>query len=242
MKNMIAGSNKIVDSTMSEHSMLQKVLLGCGIVSSVFYACMDVIGGTRWQEYSWISQEFSRLSAIGAPSRTLHLVLNPIYTLLVIAFGLGVWWSAGRKRNLRIVGGALIVYALVSVVWPQFFPENLSEPVGAFTNTMHIVITVVTVFSWMLILGFATKAFGKQFRLYTIGTLLAVLVFGALTGPQGVALAAGQPTPWLGLTERINIYSFMLWVVVLAIALLRATENREVSSSNVADNYPVVHA
>jgi hypothetical protein len=242
MKNMIAGSNKMVDSTMIGHSMLRKVLLSCGIVSSLFYAGMDVIGGTRWQEYSWLSQEFSRLSAIGAPSRTLHLVLNPIYTLLVIAFGLGIWWAAGQKRALRVVGCSLSVYALVSFVWPQFFPENLSEPVGAFTNTMHIVITVVTVFSWILILGFATNAFGKQFRLYTIGTLLAVLVFGALTGPQAVALAAGQPTPWLGLTERINIYSFMLWVVVLAIALLRAIENREVFSSHVADNHPVIHA
>ena len=35
-------------------------------------------------------------------------------------------------------------------------------------------------------------------------------------------MVAGQPAPWLGLTERINIYSFMLWAVVLTIALLRA--------------------
>ena len=87
---------------------------------------------------------------------------------------------------------------------------------------MHIILTVVTVFSWMLILGFGATAFGKRFRLYSIGTLLTVLVFGALTAPQGAALAAGQPTPWLGLTERINIYSFMLWAAVLAVVLLRA--------------------
>jgi Protein of unknown function (DUF998) len=230
MKTLIAGSNDMVGSAVIHNSMLRKVLLVCGIVSSLFYAGMDVIGGTRWQNYSWASQEFSSLSAIGAPSRPLHLVLNPIYTLLVIAFGLGVWWSAGRKRSLRVVGGALVIYALVSFVWPQFFPENLSEPVSAFTNTMHIVITVVTVLSWVLILGFAANAFGKRFRIYSIGTLLTVLAFGALTGPQAAALAAGQPTPWLGVTERINIYSFMLWVVVLAITLLRLQENREVPS------------
>jgi hypothetical protein len=200
--------------------MLRKVFLICGILSSLVYAGMDVVGGTRWQSYSWISQEFSRLSAIGAPSRPVHLVLSPIYTVLVVAFGLGVWWSAGGKRSLRVVGGALVVYALVSLVWPQFFPEDLTAPVGAFTNTMHIVLTVVTVLSWMLILGFGATAFGKRFRFYSIGTLLVVLVFGALTAPQGAALAAGQPTPWIGLTERINIYSFMLWVIVLAIALL----------------------
>jgi len=216
METTISGSGS------SGKVLLKKVLLICGILSSLLYAGMDVIGGTRWQNYSWISQEFSRLSSIGAPSRPIHLVLSPVYTVLVVAFGLGVWWSAGRKRALCIVGGALVVYAVVSLVWPQFFPEDLTAPVSAFTNTMHIILTVVTVFSWMLILGFGATAFGKRFRLYSIGTLLTVLVFGALSGLQGAALAAGQPTTWLGLTERINIYSFMLWAAVLAVVLLRA--------------------
>jgi hypothetical protein len=203
--------------------MLRNVLLVCGILSSLLYAGMDVIGGTRWESYSWIAQEFSRLSAISAPSRPAILALSPIYTVLVVAFGLGVWWS-GRKRSLHFVGGALVVYGLVSLVWPQFFPEDLSQPVSAFTNTMHIILTVVTVFSWMLILGFGATAFGKWFRLYSIVTILTILVFGGvLTGLQAPALAKGQPTPWIGLTERINIYSFMLWAVVLATALLQTT-------------------
>jgi len=146
-----------------------------------------------------------------------------MYSVLVIAFGLGIWWSAGRKRALRVVGGALVLYGVASLVWPQFFPEDLTAPVSAFTNTIHIILADTTVFSWMRILGFGATAFGKRFRLYSIGTLLTVLVFGGvLTGAQASALAAGRPTPWIGLTERINLYSSMLWVVVLATALLRA--------------------
>ena len=221
MKTQIAGPNGRVESAMTRHPILLKVLLTCGIISSLIYASMDVIGGTRWQNYNWLSNEFSRLSAIGAPSRSIHLAINPFYIISVIAFGLGVWWSAGRKRGLRVIGGALIVYALVSYVWPQFFPEDLTQPVSAFTNTMHIILTFITVLTWILILGFATTIFGKRFRYYSIGTLLAVIGFGALTGPQATALAAGEPTPWIGFTERLNIYSFMIWVVVLAIALFR---------------------
>jgi len=206
--------------------MARKNLLLCGVLSSLVYASMDIVGGTRWENYSWLSQEFSRLSAIGAPSRPIHLVLSLLYSLLVIAFGLGVWQSSGRKHSLRVIGVALIIYAIDSWMWPQFFPEDLSQPVSALTNTMHIVLTVVTVLTWMLILGFAIAAFGKWLRLYSIGTLLAVIVFGSLAGSQVAALAAGQPTPWLGLTERINIYSFMLWVVVLAIVLLRTPQEQ----------------
>ena len=226
MKTQIVGSNATVGLAMTRRSTLRKVLLVCGILSSLFYAGMDVLAGTRWQHYNWLSQEFSRLSAVGAPSRPVILALSPGYTLLVVAFGLGIWWSAGRKRALRVVGGSLTVYALVSLVWPQFFPEDLTMSVSALTNTMHIVLTVVTVLSWMLILGFAAAAFGKWFRIYSIVTLLMVIGFGASTGPQAAAMVAGQPTPWLGLTERLNIYSFMLWVIVLAIVILRAQKER----------------
>jgi Protein of unknown function (DUF998) len=233
MKTQIVGSDTMLRLAMTRRSTLRKILLACGVLSSLFYAGMDVLAGTRWQHYSWISQEFSRLSAVGAPSRPVILALSPVYTSLVVAFGLGVWWSAGRKRALRVVGGSLVVYGLVSLVWPQFFPEDHSMSVSALTNTMHIVLTVVTLLSWMFILGFAATAFGRRFRLYSIGTLLAVLVFGALTGPQAAAMVAGQPTPWLGLTERLNIYSFMLWAVVLAIVLLRspAVERPEMASA-----------
>jgi len=44
----------------------------------------------------------------------------------------------------------------------------------------------------------------------------------ASTGFHAPQLEAGQPTPWMGFTERINIYATMLWFTVLAIALLRA--------------------
>jgi len=204
--------------------MLRRILLVCGILSSLVYATMDVIGGLQWQNYSWLSQEFSRLSAIGAPSRAAHLLFSPIYSLLVIAFGMGIWMSAGPKRSLRVVSFALIAYAIGSWMWPQFFPEDLSRPVVAMTNTMHIVLTFVTVISWILILACAAVAFKGWFRFYSICTLLAVIVFGSLAGSQGPALAAGLPTPWLGLVERINIYSFMLWVVMLAVVLLRTPE------------------
>lgn len=31
-----------------------------------------------------------------------------------------------------------------------------------------------------------------------------------------------MPTPWMGVWERINIIAYMIWIVVLAILLLRA--------------------
>jgi hypothetical protein len=46
-------------------------------------------------------------------------------------------------------------------------------------------------------------------------------VFGVLTGLDAPRLAANLPTPWMGVWERINIFGYLLWIIVLAIILLR---------------------
>ncbi len=206
--------------------MLRKILLGCGILSSLLYVADDILAGASWRGYDFTAQAFSDYSAIGAPTRPLILLVSPIYSALVIAFGAGVWWSAGRRWSRRLIGALLVVYALVSWAWPQFFPIHLNVSEATSSDTMHIVLTVVTVLSWVLILGFGAAAFGSRFRWYSIGTLLTVLVFGALTGVIAGASqsAMTESAPWLGVAERINIYSFMLWGIVLAIGLLRARE------------------
>ena len=63
---------------------------------------------------------------------------------------------------------------------------------------------------------------GPRFRLYSLGSLLAVIVFAGLTFLQVARLAANEPAPWLGLIERVGIYAWMLWVAVLAISLWSA--------------------
>jgi CubicO group peptidase (beta-lactamase class C family) len=77
----------------------------------------------------------------------------------------------------------------------------------------------VTVLLMLVAMGFGAVAFGSRFRRYSIATILALLVFGTLTGLDGPRLAANLPTPWMGVTERINIGVFLLWVMVLAVAL-----------------------
>ncbi|MBA4056577.1 MAG: hypothetical protein C0490_17815 [Marivirga sp.] len=73
----------------------------------------------------------------------------------------------------------------------------------------------------MLLMGFGAAALGKQFRLYTIATWIVFIIFGVLTWMESPGIEANLPTPWIGVWERINIGAFMLWVVVLAIVLLR---------------------
>lgn len=209
--------------------MVRKALLVCGIASSLLYVGTDLLGAMRYEGYSYISQTVSELSAIGASTRPLVVPLFLTYGVLVIAFGLGVWRSAGRKRVLRVMAGLLVGYGAVCTVGP-FTPMHQREALAAvgrtLTDTLHIIGAMVDVLFILLIIGFGVTAFGKRFRLYSIGTILILLVFGALAGMDAPRIEANLPTPWAGVMERINIYGYLLWVVVLAIALLRAQVER----------------
>jgi len=132
--------------------------------------------------------------------------------------------AAGEDRRLRVAGVLIAIYGALGIVWP-FAPMHL-RPVlaaggGTFSDTMHIALGAVTEVIYLLALGFAAAALGRAFRLYSIATLVVLFAFGALTFRDAPHVGANQPTPFIGVWERINIGVFLLWVIVLAIALLR---------------------
>ena len=202
--------------------MLRKALLACGIVSSLLYIAMNIFVPLQWAAYSSFSQTISELSAIDAPTRPLWVPLGIVYTLLVAAFGVGLWKSAHRNRPLRVVGGLFVAGGLIGLGWlPMHQRAVLAAGGGTLTDTMHLVWAAITVALMMLQIGFAAAAFDKQFRRYSIATMVVLFAFGALTFRSSPGVAANLPTPWLGVWERINVLGFMLWQAVLAIALLR---------------------
>ena len=81
--------------------MARKLLLSCGILASLLYTAMLVFIPLQWPAYSSASQAVSELSAIGAPTRPLWLTFGTMYTLLVVAFGLGVGRQGGGLRRQR---------------------------------------------------------------------------------------------------------------------------------------------
>lgn len=205
---------------------LVELLLLCGVLSSLMYVAANVLGAMSWPGYSSVSQTISELSAIDAPSRTVFVALGLAYDVLLIAFAIGVWRSAGRRRGLRVTAALLLAIGALGFFWP---PMHLRGTVTTLTDTMHVVFASVVSLFILLAVGFGAGASGRRFRLYSIATIGGLLVFGALSFREGPKVAADQPTPWLGLLERINLGLYLAWVVVLAVVLLR--ERRRAAST-----------
>ena len=211
---------------------VQHVLLACGVVSSLLYVATDVLGGLRYPGYSFTSQAISELSAIGAPSETFVDPLFMLYNGLALLFGIGVLLAAARRsRRLRITGRLVIAYGTIGLVaplllGPTFFKMS-QRGVGTVAGDLpHIVLTGMLVLCMLLAIGFGAFEFGTRFRVYSLATLGTITLYGALTVPYAARLAAGQPTPGFGIVERIDVYSLLAWITVLAVALLQRPRDR----------------
>jgi hypothetical protein len=207
-------------------------LLFCGIIAALLWVGADILASIRYPGYSYTDQAISELSAIGAPTRPFLMPLLNLYSLLTLVFAVGVWLAAGPKRGLRTAAGLLFalgiingVLGLINLVTPlgaMHTREELSQTGGSLTDTLHLMYAGVIVLSGPLMIGFGVSAFGRRWRLYSILTILVLVVFGAWTALDAPRVAANLPTPWMGLRERINAYGYMLWLALLAVALWRA--------------------
>jgi hypothetical protein len=206
----------------------KKVLLYCGIISTVLYVIATILGAIQWKEYNSITQSVSELIAIDAPSAPIVIPLFLIYSILVFAFGAGVWLSAGTKRILRIVAVLIIAKEILGVIATLFAPMHMRGIEVSLTDIMHGILTGVGVLLCMLpAVGFGAFTFGKGFRIYSIITLLIFLIFGILAGMNGSKIAENQPTPLIGVWERINILVYFIWVIVFTIKLLQSNKVKE---------------
>lgn len=203
-------------------------LLIYGILSTLLYVIATILGAIKWKEYDSFSQSVSELIAINAPSAPLVIPLFLIYSILVFAFGIGVWLSSGSNRALRIVAILIISKEVLGVIVTLFAPMHLRGVEASFSDTMHIVLTGIGVLLCMFpAIIFGANAFGRGFKIFSIVTILIFLIFGTLAGMNGSKIAENLPTPYAGIWERINIFMYFIWVVVLSVNLLLGNKNQK---------------
>lgn len=201
--------------------MLNRALLICGVLAAPLFILTDFAAAAWFYPgYDITSQQVSELSAIGAPSRDFWMLMGYPYNALTLAFAVGLW-RASAEPSLRIAAALIVLFAINSFAWGFVAPMHMRGTTFTDTDTMHIAFAVSAVALMLAFITLGAIARGPRFRLYSAVTVVLMLAAGGIVSTSIPAIAANQPTPWMGLVERISIWSPMIWIAVLAISLLR---------------------
>lgn len=211
---------------MMGEAMLKNTLLACGAIASLVYIAADLAAAYVYPGYhSFTAQAVSELTAVGAPTRALVKPMFIGYDLLVMAFAVGLWMS-GHDDRLRVTAAFVGAIGLVGLAAAPFADMTVRAGALAGNDVLHLAITAVIVLCVFGGVMFSAAALGRGFFAYSVATLVILAAFGAWAGLQGVQLAAGGPTPWLGAVERIHIGTYLLWMAALSFAVRRGVTAR----------------
>lgn len=226
-----------VNATSWERGSVRRFLLWCGVLAALLYMATDVIGGLAYPGYSFSSQAVSELMAVGAPSERIVDPLFLVNGLLGVAFAIGVLLEK-KGRALRIAGVLLLLNALIGFTGPTLFEMHPRGVGNVQSDTPHIVLTGIGIVLMLGAIGFGGFALGARFRVYSVATIALVLGLSAAMVPFAARLGAGQPTPGMGIVERVLIYAgWSLWPAMLAVALLR--RGRSASPTRATTTAPI---
>jgi hypothetical protein len=193
-------------------------------VSTLLYITLDAVAAASYPGYSYIDDTISELTAVDAPTRAMWGLVGGLYSILLTAGAFGVW-QAGRGRwRVRAVGGIVIGLAIMGLVtWP-FVAINQREVIAAngpsSTDTLHGILVAIDVLGFFACIGLGATAFGRKFRVYSIVTIVVLIVFGTFSSAQTEKIERNEPTPLLGVGERIAIFGAMAWFSALTTGLI----------------------
>ncbi|NMA30376.1 MAG: DUF998 domain-containing protein [Candidatus Methanofastidiosa archaeon] len=197
-----------------------RILALSGVVATIFYLSHVIGGRMVWNDYNPLVQPISDLTAVSAISRPLAskiLLGYDIFNLLFCGVLL-VFFKSFFPINKIFYSGLILktLAELLSTFGYKFFPLTDTTWGNSFQNTMHYAITAIIVFSYIvlsILLAFGlskVKIYPKMTRFLKIFSVVFI-VSGFFT-----VLAAQVLPSYVGLVERINLYSLMILNVVLA--------------------------
>lgn len=197
---------------------VQTILLSCGVLAPLLYLFTDRLAGRLLKGYNFMAQSISDLSAAGSPTRSLVVSLTLVASLLLIAFGVGVWREASATWLVRLVAALLIGNAVAGTFAMLFFPNQYGvTPVFKSPGVMLMFLSVVF---FMLAMVFGAFAFSGWLRILSITIPVSYVLLAIARFMFASNSSTGQSVVLVGAQERTMSYTYLVWVLFLAINLL----------------------
>lgn len=213
-------TDQTVSKTMGGYKLdrYHKFLFPLGMTGVLFYFAHTILGNLLWPEYNPITMDISSLTADGAPDAELLRILSLIYSICMILFALSLVYQAAKNENRVLRTGfiVLLIMQITSAAGYGLFPLTGDKTEMNFQNTMHIVVTVIVVFTTIASSFLIAKGYLKRESTRKLGRIS--LVFAVLITITGVfnPISMALQLNVLGLSERLVIYTIQIFMFVLS--------------------------
>jgi hypothetical protein len=191
-----------------------------GIAAPIVYTAAAITGGFMINGYSHVYNTISELTATNAPKIPLIQILFSLYNLLLIFFGIGtcVYLDTPRRKKTQAAAFMLAGIGILGLGM-YFYPQEPRNMAMTFTGIMHIILASMASLFTMIAVMLAGSSFKSDsklnhFRIYSYLTFAFIFITGGLA-----AANVANNSAFGGLFERLTIGAFMLWVLVVAIAI-----------------------
>lgn len=195
---------------------VQVVLALCGLAGPLLYASVVIILGFLRPGYDHFTQVISELGEVGAPNAIVMNIFGFVLpSLLIFAFAIGLYRGTRDGRG-PIVASALLAVGALGFIGAALAP--CSPGCDPATSTSHFqagaigILLVLAPFAFWLTLRRDSRWEGYGTYSLVTGVLVIVLY---------IVNFSGLTQPWNGLGQRLATGILFLWIVLMAIHLLR---------------------
>jgi hypothetical protein len=197
---------------------IKKIFMSLGMVGVLIYITHTTLGRILWKEYNPITMDISSLTAEGAPNAQLLRILTVFYGICMILFIMALIKKSFSEYHSLLKAGyiVLLIMQITSVFGYNLFPISGDKTEMNFQNMMHIIVTVIVVFttiasSFLIAFGYLKQEKMKGLGKFALVMAILITVFGVLN-PISMSLKLNI----LGLIERLVIYTIQTFMFTLS--------------------------
>jgi hypothetical membrane protein len=212
-----AQGGKIFIRSLSEHVDVETVLATSGIMGPIIFVAADIILGLLNPGYNFLHSSISSLARTELGwIQTLGFMVAGI---LVVLFAVGLFLGLRGGRAFRLGIAAMVLFALGLLLVGAFHADPSGGP-STFEGMIHgvaakLVFWLFPVAVLLMAPSLKNEPFWRPLFFYSLGAAIFAL------GLMANSLRMPSDFAWFGLFERILVADEIIWVLVMAIWLLR---------------------
>ena len=123
-----------------------QIMAICGMISSILYTVMWILGGFLRSDYHHIRDDISSLFAVGAPKREIFKAFIVASSVLLFIFFMGLHWGINGGEGSFVGPLIFVISGFMGVLVALFFPLDKGGEIITYRGKLHLVLVVLSGF------------------------------------------------------------------------------------------------